>query len=443
MFTPAGSQCAHLLLDTAVDAINYYRQRFGFFPYRSLTIIPGADEPYGGYPASTALVVVHGQEKFDKKPKDFWRWITAHEVGHQYWSEYVLSRDTEDIGWLMIGLGIYADREYSRTHGMPTRHENFFEQYANGVRRGVDTTIERTPEQYREIDWDYNNIVMHSKGFSVISALAAMLGTETFDRIYTRCLREYAGRRLGWQTFESIAEQESGIDLQPFFDQWVRSSRYPAYQITDTTSHPTANGRYVTEVRVEQMATLSMPVPVGAEFADGSHQIKFTDGDSRISVVIFDSASALKAATLDPNHEIAMVVPLPPMTAQDMAIRIDDMSEADDAVALKLSNQIGTLAINPSRLRKLILALYNGQNYESALQLTRKFETEQHDSDYVPAAQALEAVLLDLMGKRNEALDLYRQIKERIGTNRYQYYEIGLVVDKQFIDERLKTPYHK
>jgi hypothetical protein len=92
VFTPKGSECAHLLLKTAVDAIGYYQGRFGYYPQNSLTIVPGGDYPAGGYPVATAMVVVHGQERMKEKPDDWWRWITAHEIGHMYWSEHVLAQ---------------------------------------------------------------------------------------------------------------------------------------------------------------------------------------------------------------------------------------------------------------------------------------------------------------------------------------------------------------
>ena len=41
LFTPAGRPCAELLLRTAVDAIGFYRGRFGFYPQAQLSIVPG------------------------------------------------------------------------------------------------------------------------------------------------------------------------------------------------------------------------------------------------------------------------------------------------------------------------------------------------------------------------------------------------------------------
>ncbi|MHC4574479.1 MAG: gluzincin family metallopeptidase, partial [Planctomycetota bacterium] len=103
IFPPKGRECAELLLRTAVDVIGFYRQRFGFYPYPNLTIVPGHDEPKGGWPIATGIVSIHGMQTMSKQNLNWymdthWRWITAHEIGHQYWGEYVLEKDKP--GWL-------------------------------------------------------------------------------------------------------------------------------------------------------------------------------------------------------------------------------------------------------------------------------------------------------------------------------------------------------
>jgi hypothetical protein len=97
--TPKGEKCARLLLDTAVDVINFYRELYGFYPYANLTIIPGMSHPAGGYPVATNVVAIHGMERFDSMPRLHWQWITAHEVGHQYWLEHVSTKDSHGWGW--------------------------------------------------------------------------------------------------------------------------------------------------------------------------------------------------------------------------------------------------------------------------------------------------------------------------------------------------------
>jgi len=307
VFNPQAEKSAHLILDTAVDVINFYRKRFGFYPYSSLAVVPGVDKWRGGYSVATSIVAIHGMLRVDEKDEKYWRGITAHEIGHQYWGEYVLEKDNP--AWLWIGLGIYADREYKRARRMYQEKEGswFVRTYIQGVRDGLDTTINITPEEFSKIKFDFNNVVIHGKGSSIISALDCVLGEEVFDKIYKLCLSEFAGKRLGVHEFRAVCEQETGQDLGWFFDQWVNSNKYLSYEISSKKCEKKGHG-YISEVKVKCLGDLKMPVPVTAYFEDGTCQRKFTDRLLDVNFLEFESKSPLKEVKLDANGKLALVV---------------------------------------------------------------------------------------------------------------------------------------
>ncbi len=308
-----GVPCAKLLLAVATDVIEYYRDRFGLYPYQVLNIVPGMERPAGGYPVATNIIVIHGQEQFKPGPDLHWRWITAHEIGHQYWGDYVLEKDTP--GWLWIGLGLYADREYCRARGLGLRkHHGVMKRYLDGASRGFDTTLAITPEQLERISFDWHYVVKHGKGYGVVSALACYLGKDVFDRAYLRALQEFAGRRLGLQEFQDLCEKESGQDLGWFFDQWARSNRYLLYEITDQKSEKEGD-RFISHVTIQRAGTLAMPVPVVATFEDGMQQWRITERLLDLNVLTFESRSPLKDVQIDPDGELPMLESPPLSTA--------------------------------------------------------------------------------------------------------------------------------
>ena len=112
LFTEKGAACADICLETAVDVIQFYKSWLGFYPFRFLYIIPGGKGRWGGYPFATGIIAIHGQETYSKGESLYhWQHITAHEIGHEYWGEWVL--DPDNPAWLWIGMGIFADTEYS------------------------------------------------------------------------------------------------------------------------------------------------------------------------------------------------------------------------------------------------------------------------------------------------------------------------------------------
>lgn len=446
LHTEKGAPCAKFLVDAAKDIIAYYAGRFGFYPHRTLTILPGDDQPMGGYPVATGIVVVHGQETFETGTRDqaWWRWIMAHEIGHQYWSEHVVSAEEDSLGWLMIGLGIYADREYSRARGMSERHRSWIAQNANAVRKGLDTTVDRTPEMVRAVKFDWNNIVVHDKGIAIISALQVALGRDTFNRAYMKALAEYKGRPLHWMDFRRLCEQESGEDLGWFFDQWVRSSRFLSYGVTGQKSDSQA-GEFIAHVQIERTGTLSMPVPVEAVFEDGSRQRASSNRLLDKQELVFHAKSALKEAVIDPDGELPNVYPPPDPSDSDFADRVRALpwSGAGPAaldlyrLALKRDSE------EPNTWLKLGLALYDGASYAEALDAFARLESASSESALRFTSLVWQGHLLDLTGRRADAVAKYRAALAIEGNPTMRHDQYGMVINKKWVEERLETPFKR
>ncbi|MCK4752256.1 MAG: hypothetical protein KAS75_02340 [Planctomycetes bacterium] len=450
LYSPKGEKCAQLVMSTAVDVVNYYRERFGFYPHSSLTIIPGSDFPTtGGYPVATSIVAIHAMEQMEKKDERHWRWITAHEIGHQYCGEHMLSSDPADsFDWLMLGLGIYADREYTRARNPgTTKHRGFADSYIKGVRAGFDTTINITAEQRSKIRFDFNNVVQHGKSSSVISALDCVLGKEVFSRVYQRCLKEFAGRRLGVSEFQTICEEEAGQDLGWFFEQWVNSNRYLSYKISSKSCEKEGEG-YRSKVEVERIGDLRMPVPLAAYFEDGSMQEKFTERLLDVSVVEFESKAALKEVRLDPNGVLPLLSS--PRPTSNSTLTIDKIKRTGwtkvGKAALKLFKEAteGKLSDRNSWF-KLGMILYDGNYYKEGLEAFQRSRgaSKKGSNDYF-VSMVWEGHVLDLLGRRNIALLRYKTaLKHKKEGYWVRHDQYGIVISREWVEERIKKPFER
>jgi len=441
VFTAAGRPCAELLIRTAVDVIGFYRERFGFYPQRSLSIVPGMDRPAGGYPPATGLIVVHGQERFSERPEPFWRWITAHEIGHMYWSNYVLAQGPDDLTWLMIGLGLRADHEYRRARDITGGTGALEQNYVSGVQQGIDTTMDVTNEQEAAIHWDFNNIVEHGKSIAFLNALESIIGPETFTKVYRRCLKEYAGKQLGWREFQRIAEIESGQDLDWFFDEWVRSSANATYRVAGQECSPAGNAFDCT-VRVERLGKMQMPVTVAARFADGSEQRVQTDRLADLDELKFPAQSPLKEVVIEPDHTVALAEP---SASAQLEAKISQMDWTVRDEPLEVYRQARDLKIQDGPVWfKVGLLLYDGRHYQEALDaMTRVAGLAGSDSAWGFAATVWQGHLLDLLGRRAEAVARYQEALKAPGSPHMRHDQYNLVINKQWVEERLKTPFER
>ena len=211
-FTDKGAKAAALCLETAADAVRFYKEWLGFYPFSFLNIVPGGSGRWGGYPVATGIVAIHGLETYvDGESPRHWRHITSHEIGHQYWGEWILDSDTPS--WLWIAGGIFADTEFMTARGFdPDRRTEWMGNYVEAIPMYYDMTLDAPPDREDAVKYDFNNTVVHSKGPAVIFALDSVLGRETFMRVYNRCLREFGGKRFGWRNFRTVAEAESGTE---------------------------------------------------------------------------------------------------------------------------------------------------------------------------------------------------------------------------------------
>ena len=437
VFTPKGRPCAELLLKTAADVIAFYRERFGLYPHRSLTIVPGMDSPNGGYPPATALFVVHGQERLAERPEAFWRWITAHEVGHMYWGDYVLAQGPDSLSWLMLGMGIRADQEYRRARGIKGAG-NLESNWGSGLTQGRDTTMDVTREQARSIRWDFNNIVEHGKSIAMLNALESVMGRETFAGLYRRCLREYAGKRLGWREFQRAAELESGQDLDWFFEVWVRSGANAFYKAAAQGCAPVSGGFDCT-VKVESVGDMRMPVTIAARFEDGTEQRARVDRTLRSEELRFQSKAALREVAVDPDHEYVLVDA--PATVRSLTLKIGDLPwGADPTASMAIYKQDWKRIEDAGARFRLGLLLYDGRHYAEALEAMKTIEAEQ-SLKFI--ALAWQGMLLDLLGRRGEAVTAYKAAMEVPDTSRHRHDQWALAIDKAWVGERVRTAYER
>ncbi|UCE49610.1 MAG: hypothetical protein JSW47_05585, partial [Phycisphaerales bacterium] len=373
-----------------------------------------------------------------------WRWITAHEIGHQYWSRYVMEKD--EPGWLWIGLGIYADRQYCRARGLGMRkHRELMARYIDGVREGLDTTVARSQEERSGIKFDFNNVVIHGKGFSIISALDCLLGEALFDRIHRRCLKDFAGHRMGLHEFRAVCEQESGQDLGWFFDQWVNSNKHLSYEIASKKCERKGDA-YVSEIEIRCLGTLKMPVPVAGHFEDGTTQRTFTNRLRDVDTIRFESRSALKDVQLDPNGALPLVESPPSADEKQVTKAIQGLpwvGAGSKALEVFKKAQESKMS-NPGRWFKLALTMYDGKYYEQALTAFRNTQKQaKDDPSRACAALVWQGHLLDLLERRNEALQCYKQALSKSANLDMRHDQYRIRLNQQWVEQRLAEPFRR
>jgi len=441
LYPENGEDVANLAIKTAKEAIPYYIELMGFYPYSFINIIPGGPGVWGGYPFASGIVVIHGMQLFDQGSIRHWRWITAHEIGHEYWGEYVL--DGDDPPFLWIALGIYADREFSQHAGLSDiKHRGWAEYYLDGVKKGLNTTMFIRPDEEPKMDFDRNNYVIHAKGFSFISALEMVMGKETFRQAYRETLDRFGGKRLSCIDFQKVCEDISDENLSWFFDAWLRSNKYLSATIGATESQM-EDGKFVSEVSVYHDGEIIMPVPVYATFEDGSFQVQMSGRLNRKEVVTFYSNTRLVGASIDPTGYLANLDENIEFDAETVITNIQMLpySGAGDRAYLvyrqALSSDREKIAGNWYRLG---LALFDA-GYLGQAKYAFNYALQYGDGSKDFISNVWLGHVNDLLGNRSSAIEHYQKALELYDGDQYSHSQYNMTIDKSWIEQRLETPF--
>jgi len=183
---------------------------------------------------------------------------------------------------------------------------------------------------------------------------------------------------------------------------------------------------------------MRMPVTVAARFADGSEQRVLTDRLADLDELNLTARSPLREVVIEPDARVVLVEDT---SVRGLTAKISQMPWTGAGnEALEVYRQAREMKI-PDALFwfKLGLALYDGRYYQQALEVMTL--VPQGDSDWRFAALVWQGHLLDLLGRRAEAVARYQEALKVAGSPDMRHDQYNLTINKQWVEERLKTPF--
>ena len=151
------------------------------------------------------------------------RSLVVHELAHQWFGDSVSVRGWRDI-WLNEGFATYMEAKYDETHGGRTTTQWLEREYEQLDNAGDfwDVPID-DPGKTRIFSFP-----IYERGGMTLAALRRVIGTPDFNELLRTWVAE---RRFGNATteqFTDLAEEVGGVNLDAFFDAWLRADEPPA-----------------------------------------------------------------------------------------------------------------------------------------------------------------------------------------------------------------------
>ena len=341
---PSPIQNEVAVAEAAAEAIRYYAERFGPYPYSrlALTQMPGRDSQ--GWPglvflSSYAFLNQQDREQLHYEPFRILlqESIPAHETAHQWWGDLISWKSYRDQ-WFSEGLANYCalmmlqERDPAGFHQVMERYrqdlitknkDGMSPMEAGPVTLGTRLLSSRFPEGYEAIlygrgTWLFHMLRTMMKD-AVVQDAAHKPQTTGMDEPFVRALRKvrerYEGKPLSTKELMDVfAEElppslryEGKSSLDWFLDGWINGTSLPQLELKAVKFTPKGTGSVVSGTIQQKDAPqdLVTSVPVYAVMP-GKQLILlgrvFADGEE--SSFHLSAPAGAHKIVLDPNETI-------------------------------------------------------------------------------------------------------------------------------------------
>ncbi|HEV7501306.1 MAG TPA: M1 family metallopeptidase, partial [Vicinamibacteria bacterium] len=355
-------QPEHLhLADRYIEATKISLRSYGAwsapYPYAQVTVVdPAWSSASGGMEYPTLFT--GGASVFAPRALHSPEGVTIHECGHQFWYGLVGTNEFEEA-WLDEGFNSYHDEKAGQLALGPEAwgHRYFGPLGNTRAARAVwpilapDVWIHRGESQLAAVRksgaidemarraWDYRTVEAYtvnaySKPALSLQTLEGLVGDETMTRILRTYARRYRFAHPTSTDFIAVVNEVTGQDYRWYFDQTWYSAEECDYAITAKNTRtrvlagytdgpdgrpalvPSARadhrgpdeGPFDSEVVVQRLGGVRLPVEIRVEFADGRVVFEKWDGQYRWARFRYHGATKVRAAEVDPYGKIALDV---------------------------------------------------------------------------------------------------------------------------------------
>lgn len=261
----------------------FYEKYLGPYPFRTQKV-GIVETPHLGMEHSTNIA--YGNEfRFNPDGTD---WLLLHEFGHEWWANLVTASDWKDF-WIHEGFQSYMDTLYQEyLHGQ----DAYLKAMAGRV-RGLRNMQPVAPREAKiayqvymaEPDYIRSDGDIYGKGALILHSLRYLIGDKAFFNALhhmaypTKTMETYTDGRqerlVTTDDFLTIAEQDSGRDLDWFFELYLRQPKLP--KLVSDGSGNTLNLRW------ETPNDLPFPMPVDVQINGRIQRVEMPNGRGSVS----------------------------------------------------------------------------------------------------------------------------------------------------------------
>ena len=246
------------LPEYTIKAFQFLNEKYGEYPYPVYSVIQGGD---GGmeYPMATLIT---GHRRLGSLVG-----VTVHEVLHS-WFQMILGTNESLYAWMDEGFTSYASNEtmahlFDREGNV---HSGSYQGYVYLAKSGKEEPMTTHADHFKT-NFAYGSAA-YTKGAVFLGQLKYIIGEEAFDKGMLSYFETWKFKHPNPNDFIRIMEKESGLELDWYKEHWVFTTNTIDYGIKSVEKN---GGK--TDVVLERIGTMPMPIDLEVEYEDGSKEI--------------------------------------------------------------------------------------------------------------------------------------------------------------------------
>ncbi len=289
-------------LQITEEILRFFKQRYGVFPGKRLTIVATEDGKYPVISSQQLLILrnsfAEGKDEARSR-QQLTEWL-VYGIAQQYWGQRV-RQNQEFVPWVTQGLALYTGQVY-----MQQKRKSYLlgdqtsENYLRSARQGWNTSLQTPRLILDRQPLNSFSALAQGKGYTIFRMLDVLLGKKVLENLEVQLQKRYLQKDLTVQDFQIELEKIAGKDLQWFFRQWVQESHVIDYAI-QSLQVSEREGKYTVTVTVQRLGEAVMPVSIALVLKSGEVVFHLWDGNSRSERLSFDVPSEVKEVRLDPS----------------------------------------------------------------------------------------------------------------------------------------------
>ncbi|MFN8577220.1 MAG: M1 family aminopeptidase [Candidatus Sericytochromatia bacterium] len=293
------------VIENTKEIISYYNKKFGFYPYKQISIVPGDSYSKGAY-ANTNLIVLHDSLEKSKNKNDATNnlnWYLAYTIAQQYFGHLSIESG-EYPKWITQGASLYLASSYLKEkNGKLNNYNDYLRQYIDASRANFNTKVLQPVNELEKFNFDWKNIIERGKSAQIFKMLEAFIGRKALQESLKDIVTKYQTGFIDTDMFEEILEKHYPKPLDSFFQQWVKENKKLDYAISQVKQEKVGN-RYKINLGLKRISKAIMPVSISFTLRNGSKVFQVWDGNTTEATLIYEFNDMVKHIELDPANTL-------------------------------------------------------------------------------------------------------------------------------------------